>query len=240
MKKILIGLLFLGCLQTTAQAADALALGAVRSVSVSGFAEESFAPDEANVAVTVHSENRDLATAKKEQDEKVKKLVQLAMDTGVKKEDIRTQFANVQPSYDYANGKQRFRHYELNNRVEIKVRDLNKTGPLVDRLVAADFDRMDGIQFSLSTERQKREEMLAKAIENGRAKAESMAAALGQKLGRPISIEESGANVRPPQPVMMMKAERAMAADASVSMPSYSPAGEIQISQTVGLSFELQ
>lgn len=240
MKKLMI----LSSILTVLQMPNAMAQMAtepLRSVTVTGYAQESFAPDEAMVGITVHSEDRDLATAKKDQDKKMHQLMQLVVDTGIKKEDVRTQFANVQPVYEYVNGKRRFKNYALNNRLEITVRVMEKAGPLVDRLVDAGFDQVDNIQFRLSDEREKREEMLTRAIENGRAKAERMAASLGQKLGKPITIEESGAHVRPPQPMMMAKAERGlMAADASVSMPSYSPAGEIEISQTVGLSFELQ
>lgn len=214
-----------------------------RTVSVTGYAEEKLAPDEAKLFVTVHTENRDLNTAKKEQDEKVAKLMKVVKSLNIEQGDgnVRTLYANLQPVYDYQQqtGKPKFRAYQLENQIEMTLDKVEVAGPLMDKLVEAGFDRIGNIQFGLKDERKKREALMEEALKDARDKAGKMAAALGATLGKPMTISESGSYTPPPMPMMR---NMAMAADMaeSKSMPTYSPTGVIEIQQTVNVTFELQ
>lgn len=213
------------------------------SISVVGFAESKISPDKASINVEAYSENKDLNTAKKEQDEKVKKLVALAKKQGIDEDQITTRYANVQPLYDYLpnTNKPKFRAYSLSNQIEIEVLDITKVGPLMDALVAANFDRIQGVQFGLKNRRAAEDALLKQALGNARAKAGGMVEALDAKLGKPITISESG-SYNPP-PILMAKAQRmemAVAADAGGSMQSYSPTGLIEIQQTVNVTFAME
>ncbi len=233
MKKLILALLL--TLPLTAHAADVV----VPSISVTGFAEAKLAPNEARLSLTVHSEHAKLDTAKAEQDKKVKALLAITEKLGIKADNVKTQYASVQPIYDYVQNtsKPKFRAYSLDNQIEIKMDKLDNAGPLMDKLTEAGFDRMNGLNFGLKDEREQREAMLAQALANAKDKAQKMAAALGVKLGKPIAINESGAYTPQPMPVMAMRAEAA-AMDKG-SMPSYSPAGLIEIQQTVNVTFSL-
>lgn len=216
----------------------------VPSIAVTGYAEAKLAPDQARLSVEVYTEQRNLKTAKKDQDEKVKNLLAIAVKQGVKQDDIRTLYANVQPLYDYVpnTSKPKFRAYMLSNQVEIVCNDLTITGPLMDALVEAGFDRVQGIQFTLKNRREEEQKLTRAALVNAKTKAADMASALDVKIGKPITITESG-SYNPPPIVMAkaMHAEMAVAADASGgSMPSYSPAGLIEISQTVNVTFAIE
>ena len=73
----------------------------------------------------------------------------------------------------------------------------------------------------------------SKRLSNARAKAELLALAAGVKLGRVLTISESGGYV--PQPrVMYAKAEMAM--DAA---PTPIAAGQVELSSSVSVQFEL-
>jgi uncharacterized protein len=220
----------------TAHAADVV----VPSISVTGFAEAKLAPNQAVLSLTVHSENVKLDVAKKEQDKKVKEVIAITEKLGIKADDVKTQYANVQPVYDYnQNGKPKFRNYSLDNQIEIKMDKLETAGPLMDALTNAGFDRIGGLGFGLKDEREQREALLAQALGNAKDKAQKMAAALGVKIGKPITINESGAYT--PQPVVMAKAVRAeMAVADAGSMPTYSPTGLIEIQQTVNVTFGIE
>ncbi len=235
MRNITIALLL--ALPLTAHAADVV----VPSISVTGFAEVKLAPNQAVLSLTVHSENVKLDVAKAEQDKKVKQVVAITDKLGIKVDDVKTQYANVQPIYDYMpnTNKPKFRVYSLDNQIEIKMDKLEVAGALMDALVAAGFDRVNGLQFGLKNEREQREAMLAQALANAKDKAQKMTSALGAKLGKPITINESGSYM--PQPVMMAKAMSAESAVADAgSMPSYSPTGLIEIQQTVNVTFGLE
>jgi uncharacterized protein YggE len=213
------------------------------SIAVVGVAEAKIAPDEAVMNVEVYTEKRDLQAAKKEQDEKVRKLLAIAKKQGVSEEQIRTLYANVNPIYDYLpnTNKPKFRAYGLSNNIQITTQDLTLVGPLMDALVEANFDRIQGVQFGLKNQRDEQDKLMKAALLNAKAKATNMVSALDAKLGKPITITESG-SYNPP-PVMMAKAmrtEMAMATDAGGSMPTYTPAGLIEIQQTVNVTFAIQ
>ena len=232
-------LILLLCVPFSAYAGDK---ELVPSITVTGYAEAKIAPDQAIVNVNVYTENKQLAVAKKEQDAKVKKLVALALKNGAKKEHISTRRANVQPLYDYvqATKKRRFRAHSLTNSIEVKMDDLEQVGPFVDALVAAKFDRIQGVNFRLKNRRAHQEKLLHQALTNAKTKAKTMARALDSDIGRPLTITESGSH-RPP-PIYRARAAKAEAfsavADAG-SIETYSPTGEVQIQQTVNVTFEL-
>lgn len=215
----------------------------VRSVTVTGFAEAKLAPNQANLSMTVHSENTKLDVAKKEQDKKVKEMMNLIADIGIKEKDVKTRYANVQPVYDYMEktNKPKFRHYALDNQVDININELEDAGPLMDKLVQAGFDRVNGLTFALKDDREQREALLVDALANAKDKAQKMVGALGAKLGKPITITESGSYNPPPMLyAKSARAEMAMASDTGGSMPTYSPAGLIEIQQTVNVTFGIE
>ena len=238
MKKILLALLF--CVPFAAHAGDK---ELVPSLSVTGYAEAKIAPDQATVSVNVYTENKELAVAKKQQDRKVKKLVALALKQGVKKNHISTHYANVQPLYDYIKltKKRRFRAHSLTNRISIKMDDLEKVGPLVDSLVAAEFDRIQGVNFTLKNRRAHQEKLLKQALSNAKQKAEMMADALDTDIGRPLKVSESGSYNRPPVYRARGAQVEAFAVKAdSGSIDTYTPTGQVDIKQTVNVTFELE
>lgn len=230
-------------LATTAHADDDNRYVTPRSVSVTGYAEAKLAPEQAVISITVHSESKNLDAAKKEQDEKVKKLINLTREMKIDKDDVRTLYANVRPEYEYIRetGKQKFRNYALENQIEITVKILDRAGPLMDKLIDAGFDRIGNLRFELENERKHREALMTEALQQARDKAAKMAEALGAKLGRPLTISESGAYNPPPMPMgrTMAMAESADMAK-SASMPTYTPIGVIDIQQTVNVTFELE
>ena len=238
MKKTLLILLL--CVPFSAYAGDK---DLVPSITVTGYAEAKISPDQAVVNVNVYTENKELAIAKKEQDAKVKKLVALALKNGAKKEHISTRRANVQPLYDYvqATKKRRFRAHSLTNSIEVKMDDLEQVGPFVDALVAAKFDRIQGVQFRLKNRRAHQEKLLKEALRNAKKKAEMMADALDTDIGRPITVSESGSYNRPPiYRARAAKAESFAVAADSGSIESYTPTGQVDIKQTVNVTFELE
>lgn len=217
---------------------------AARTLAVTGYAEAKLPPDQAQLNLNVYTEHKQLAAGKLEQDKKMNQMMQILANNGIAKEKIRTHYAGINPIYDYIqNSKPRFRAYELTNRVEITIDDLSSTGPIVDKLVEAGFDRVENVQFQLKDQTRRREELLSAAVANAKGKAARMAAELGVKLGKPVSVTESGA-FNPP-PVMMTKgvARAAMMTDgdaAESSMPSYTPSGLMEINQTVNATFEVE
>jgi uncharacterized protein YggE len=92
------------CLAALLLPLSAQAEDKISTVSVMGEAETKMTPDQAIVPVTIGSDNKDQNTVKKDSDEKLQKLLQIASTYGVAKEDMQTEYNSVQPKYDYGQG----------------------------------------------------------------------------------------------------------------------------------------
>src|SRR5262249_34369821 len=72
----------------------------------------------------------------------------------------------------------------------ITVRDISKLDALVESLVKAGGNRIDSIQYETSELRKYRDQARDLAVKAAREKAQALAAALGQQIGKAQSIEE--------------------------------------------------
>lgn len=216
----------------------------VRTITVYGKAEHEVKPDVAMVGVTIENKSMTLEETKRKQDAETKKLLQIAKELRVNQDDLRTQHAQINPHYEYnrETKKQVFKGYRANTTVQIKLRDLEKVGVLLDKLVRAGFDRVNNVRYILDDDIEHRDAVLVEALSNAKNKAEKMAKRLGGNLGQAITVNE-GYKSAPVlyQPKMMRSmamdaAPEAMSASASVAPPS----GLIELNGTVTAIFELK
>lgn len=227
-----------GCLLAPmmVQAADTF----LRSIAVQGEATREVAPDEAVLAFTIESKGRELAAVKQAQDEKIQALYRLAGQLKIEKKHLETRHAQLHPQYRYHEGEQHFDGYRASTGVTMTLTRLDLVGEAMQRLVDAGFDRLDNVDYRVGDDQSIREELQLEALRNAKMKAGNMAAALGLKLGRAITIEESGAHVSPPlQPVMQTEAMMMHSGRAAASKPVAPPSGQQEIRAHVSVRFEL-
>ncbi len=226
-----------------ALAAD-LATAPVRSITASGVAERKVAPDEAHVHVTVEAMHPKLDAAKLEHDKKLRDVMGIAKNAGIAEAQLRTENSAVQPQYTYENSRQVFKGYSVVTNLDITVKHIDAVGGLLEKLSNAGLENGDAQQwgnlinvtYTIADPDKLRDEMLAEAIKNARAKAENMAAAADAHLGSVIQINEGGSpQFNFPVP-MMARAKLAMAA----AEPVAPPVGEQQVNANVTVIFELK
>jgi uncharacterized protein YggE len=115
-------------------------------------------------------------------------------EEGVAEEDIQTQFFNIYPQYNYAEGAApTITGYVVSNQVQVKVRDLDTVSEVLDAAIAAGGDavRVNGISFTVEDPESFLSDARREAVADARAKAEVLAEAAGVELGDAISINES-------------------------------------------------
>jgi len=123
--------------------------------------------------------------------------------------------------------------YQANNSVSVRQRKLGDFGKVIDTLVTAGANQVNGPSFEMENPDPAMDEARIEAMAKARARAELYAKAAGLRVGRILSINESG-GWSPPQPVMYRMA-RAEAASA----PPPVQAGELSLNMTVSVQFEL-
>ena len=156
---------------------------------------------------------------------------------GIDDKDIQTSSINLNPEYRYVeNQPPRLTGYRATNTVNVKFRDLKRSGAILDALVAEGANQINGPNLTIDKPEAAYDEARMKAIAAGRARADLYARALGKRVVRLLSVSESGGYVPPPMP--MVGYARDMAAQA-VAKTEIDP-GTQQLQVSLAMSFELQ
>jgi len=223
--------LALTALPLSAQAAPG---GEPRHLDVTGSAEVVRAPNQAVVTLGVEAWAADLAAARKSADTRMAKLLALPAQFGISNTDVRTDFASIEPRYenDDRGNVVAISGYRVTQILVVVVKDLAQTGPFVTAALTNGANRLDGVAFSLADPSAAEAEARLGAVRAAKAKAEALAAELGQRLGRPLAVSEAG-GYQPP-----VRFKMAAAFEASAPGAAFAP-GQITVSAQVNVSFEL-
>ncbi len=231
-----LALLFLLLLPLAAQAEEKAAI-----ITVHGEAVTKIAPDQVTLPVTVHEENASINIAKEKHDEKLRALLNLAKEFGIKKEDMQTGYMSIEPIYDYEFNKQKLRGYQTQTSINFKLDDLSKLGEFIDQVIGLGITNIGSAYFSLKDETQVKEETLAKAVMGASEKARRIAETAKVSLDRPLAIEEGNVEVNRPFRPLPMMGVRAVAGPMSVgSAAPELPSGLIEIRQSVTVTYQLK
>ncbi len=123
--------------------------------------------------------------------------------------------------------------YQVNNSVSVRQRKLGDYGKVIDTLVSAGANQVNGPSFMLDKPEAALDAARTEAVQTARTRAELYARAAGLKVVRIVSIAEGG-GYSPPMPVMYrMAAQDSAAASAPVA------AGEVSLNVSVTVQFEL-
>jgi uncharacterized protein len=203
-------------------------------VVVSGEAIVKRAPDRAFVSIAAESRARTSRDAQRMNAEAMTAVLAKLKSSGLAGDAIQTTGYDIQPEFDYTNGKQTLRGYVARNSIEARVDDLPKLGEILDIAVGAGATSVAGVRFDLKDRTGAEREALQKAVEDARGRAEAVAAGGGMKIDRIVRIEEQRSSpMPPPRPMMAMRAE-AQAPTTPVV------AGELEIRGSVTLTAALK
>jgi len=200
-------------------------------VVATGEATVKRAPDRAWVTIAAESRARSPREAQRANAEAMSAVLEKLKGAGLAGDAIQTSSYDLQPEFDYTDGKQTLRGYVARNAVEARVDDLQKLGSVLDLAVGAGATSIRGVRFDLRNRAEAEQEALRRAVEDARARANAAAAGAGMKVERVIRIEESGRpGVNPPpRPMPAMRAEM-----MQVSTPV--EPGELEITASVTLT----
>ncbi len=185
-----------------------------RTVTVSASGTVSATPDEATIATGVTSEAKTAREALSKNSEAMKKVIAELKGKGIEPKDIQTTQFNIEPVYVYPKEGQPpvLNGYRAHNMVSVKVRNLDKLGEVLDQLVTAGSNQMNGITFDVSKAETLKDDARKEAITNALRRAKLYAAAAGTDVGEIVQISED-VTFTGPQPMQYSKA-RAMAAES--------------------------
>ena len=197
--------------------------------------EVSRVPDVAHINAGVVT-TAPSATAALEQNARQMASVRQALrNAGVADRDIQTSSINLFPDYrhDERGGNPQIIGYRATNEVRIKFRDIKTSGRILDALVAQGANQIHGPMLAIDKPEQAMDEARVAALANARARAELYARAAGKRVGKILSISETGGVA---MPMARMRAQAGMVAADSTSIDP----GEQAVSVSLMVSFELE
>ena len=218
-----------------------------RTITVNGQAEIKVQPNEVVITAGVETDNLDIAQARSLNDARVKAIVSAATAQGLRPEDIRTEFLDIQPRYKDEHVRSSFIGYFARRSLSLTLRDTSRFETLVSAVLTAGANYLHGVEFRTTELRRHRDEARVLALRAAREKAEGMAAALNTGLGQPTSIQEGHSGWWSPysswwggrfgaamfQNVVQERRSAGTTADSLVP-------GQISVTATVNVTFELE
>ena len=240
MRNILLTALALSAATTPASASAQQTVTAVpvlagTRLDISATGEVTRVPDLAIISAGVQTLRPTATSAIEENAGRMERVRAALKRAGIEDKDIQTSSINLNPEYQYdQNRPPRLTGYRATNTVNVKFRDLKRTGAILDALVAEGANTINGPNLTIDKPEAALDEARIKAIANGRARADLYARALGMNVVRLLSVSEGGGfAVPPPMPIVMM-AERAQSAETKIDP------GTQQLQVSVSMSFELR
>ncbi|MCP5129794.1 MAG: SIMPL domain-containing protein [Pseudomonadales bacterium] len=210
-------------------------------IIVSGEGGAEVAPDMAVLQLTVSREAETARAALDANSAAMTEVLKALRDEGIAERDLQTSNFSIQPRYSYPSPKAQGEHkpprivgYTVRNGLSVRIRDLARLGAIMDKSVTLGVNEGGNIQFTNDDPTAVIEQARTRAVQDAVAKAKTLAAAAGVRLGNVLEISEQSYNPAP-RPMMRAAMEMGVAADA---VPV--AAGESRYQVTVNMSYAIE
>lgn len=212
---------------------DIAATGPVVELNI--YESVDIAPDTATIGAGVTTEAATATEALRQNSAEMQKVIARIKALGVAEKDIQTTGINLNARYDYDQATQRqvFRGYMASNRVSVILRKIDDTGRVLDALVEAGANDINGPTFSIDDDTAAKDAARKRAVERAQAQAKAYAAMLGYDGAKVLAISE-GLTGNSPMPQMAEMRLSATKVDAAPVQP-----GMVQAGVNISITYEL-
>ncbi|MEQ1943233.1 SIMPL domain-containing protein [Mesorhizobium sp. VNQ89] len=206
-------------------------------IIVTGEGQASVAPDMALLSLSVMREAPTAREALDANNAAMTDVTKAIKDLGVADRDIQTSGLQIFPRYNFTNNPDGTQEahlvaYQVTNTLSVRVRDITKTGEVLDKAVTLGVNQGGNITFTNDDSSATVTEARKRAVEDATQKANTLASAAGVKLGRVLEISDQTFGIQP-MPIEAKAFDRAAA-----GIPIQ--AGENSYRVQVNMTFELE
>jgi uncharacterized protein len=203
-----------------------------RAIVVTADGEATIAPDLALVSLAVSGQGRELGPTRDDVVLRSSVVLSTLRELGIAEADLNAPDVSISPEYDYRRG-QKLIGYRVARSMTVKVRDLSRLGEVLDGVVTAGANEVQGAQMSASDPSAADHQALVAAFAAAHAKAQVLARAAKVALGAVVRVEEEDAGLAP------MPRMRALAAMDSAAAPTEVAAGDLTVTRRVRVWFAI-
>lgn len=220
-------------------------------ITVTGEGTVYAVPDVAELSIGVKSQGKTLKSAQADNTAKYNAVIDFIKANGVEAKDIKTTYYNVNPQYQYDNRPcpllssypcppqepPKIVGYEITSTLSVKVRNMDKVGDILDGVVSAGANEVNGPSFSIDDENKPKEEAKKIAIEKAKESAKKLSRDLGVRLLKITGFSESGGY----PPIYYARALEAKGGDFAAPMPAPSiEPGQNEVKVNITITYEVR
>lgn len=204
-----------------------------KTISVTGTATVSSAPDEALINLAVQTQGTTATAATTNNAALMAKVMSALAGEGISNDSIQTVSYTLTPIYQTnvnQSAPSMIIGYSATNEIQVTIKDLGSIGRILDDAISAGINQVQGITFTLSDAKLAtlQQQALQLAVQNADGQAKAMASTLGITITGPTSISP-GYTFQPTNYSRLAEA-------ASTAQTSIQP-GTLQVTATVQVTY---
>jgi uncharacterized protein YggE len=163
---------------------------------VTGMGEARIQTDRGRIEFMVETQAPTARQAAVQNAELMDRVMRSLRDAGGQTTTVETGGYSLEPVYRYPSREQPreipvIEAYRAVNHVRVRADDVTRVGPLIDAGIGAGANRVASLTFEAKDPEPARMEALRQAVAKARAEAQTVAAALGDSLGRALEVHTS-------------------------------------------------
>jgi uncharacterized protein YggE len=211
------------------------------TLTVTGDAELEFPADELRITIAVVNSGDEAGQVMKENSRAMQRVIEALKRVGLRDDEYETGRFSINPQYQPRprdadrNWKPRIVGYVVENSINVKTKQLELIGELIEKSVEAGANNVTSISFGLANPNVHRAKVITEATTNARNDAAALAAASGVRLKRVLTVNLDGAAA----PVMQMRGEKMMMAARETAAPPIQP-GDVTLRAHVTIVYEIE
>ena len=207
-----------------------LRLSTERTITVSGVAKMQERNQIARFTVGAEETGSSKSAVVNEVNASMEEVIGLVKQFGVEEKDIKTQRVSVNEFTDW---RDKIKKWRASNSVEVILREVDRASELADLLNESVATQVYGPSLSVDDTSEAEAELLGRAVEKAREKAELLLEASGEELGEIVSINEGASTSIRSLPMMEIGGD-----ESGLKAPV--EVGSTEISKTVTVIFEIK
>lgn len=227
---LLIMLLFTCTIAQAKQANDS-----VSTIRTLGSAHITAIPDRAVVMIGVVNTGQHAEDVQEDNAKLTNSVIENIVSLGISKDKMRTSQFGIYPIYNEQDKshKNEITSYRANNIITIVLDDTTTVGSVIDTALKSGANEINGIYYQKRDEQEFKQKALQAAVKDASAKAETIAQALGKRLGRVVSAEDNGVSIQ------ALETQRYYTKALTTSDNSFLP-GSTDVTASVTVIFEIE
>jgi len=200
------------------------------TVSFSGEGKITAKPDIAVISASIISQGANSKAAQDSATTKSNAVITFLKKQNIDDKDIKTTGYNIYPQYKYP--QQTITGYQVNQSLEITIRNLDKVSAVLDGLVTAGAEQVNNLGLQVENPDKLKSEARAKAIEDAKSKAKELENQVGIRLGKIVNFSEDSSGY----PTPMYEKIGNVGGGGGPSIPT----GENEITVDVTLTYQIR